>query len=83
MSHQRRGGQGDRSERVDDQERPGNPCSMKAGVEGSVALVTFGAGGAIDAAKLTDPIIGLVFGKTSLMYNLTFEGTKFTKLDKY
>ena len=56
---------------------------MKAGVEGSVALVTFGAGGAIDAAKLTDPIIGLVFGKTSLMYNLTFEGTKFTKLDKH
>jgi len=56
---------------------------MKVEVDGFVALVTFGAGGAIDAAKLTDPIIGLVFGKKSLMYNLTFEGTKFTKLHKH
>jgi lipid-binding SYLF domain-containing protein len=54
----------------------------KAGVDGSVALVTLGAGGDIDTTKLKDPIVGFVFGQKGLMYNLTFEGSKFTKLDK-
>lgn len=54
----------------------------KAGVDGSVALVTLGAGGMIDTTKLKDPIVGFVFGQKGLMYNLTLEGTKFTKVDK-
>jgi lipid-binding SYLF domain-containing protein len=54
----------------------------KAGVDGSVALVTLGAGGEIDTSKLRDPIVGFVFGQKGLMYNLTLEGSKFTKLDK-
>jgi lipid-binding SYLF domain-containing protein len=54
----------------------------KAGVDGSVALVTLGAGGAIDTAKLKDPIVGFVLSQKGLMYNLTFEGSKFTKLNK-
>jgi lipid-binding SYLF domain-containing protein len=54
----------------------------KAGVDGSVALVTLGAGGAIDTTNLKDPIVGFIFGQKGLMYNLTFEGSKFTKLKK-
>lgn len=54
----------------------------KAGVDGSVALVTLGAGGDIDTNKLKEPIVGFVFGQKGLMYNLTLEGSKFTKLDK-
>jgi lipid-binding SYLF domain-containing protein len=54
----------------------------KAGVDGSVALVTLGAGGAVDTANLKDPIVGFIFGQKGLMYNLTFEGSKFTKLKK-
>jgi lipid-binding SYLF domain-containing protein len=54
----------------------------KAGVDGSVALVTLGAGGAVDTATLKDPIVGFVFGQKGLMYNLSFEGSKFSKLDK-
>ncbi|MBX3300996.1 MAG: hypothetical protein KF693_02145 [Nitrospira sp.] len=54
----------------------------KAGVDGSVALVTLGAGGSIDTTKLSDPIIGFVFGQKGLMYNLTLEGSKFSKIDK-
>jgi lipid-binding SYLF domain-containing protein len=54
----------------------------KAGVDGSVALVTLGAGGAVDTTTLKDPIVGFVFGQKGLMYNLTFEGSKFTKLKK-
>lgn len=54
----------------------------KAGVDGSVALVMLGAGGAIDTTKIREPIVGFVFGQKGLMYNLTLEGSKFTKLDK-
>ena len=54
----------------------------KAGVDGSVALVKLGAGGAIDTENIKDPIVGFVFSNKGLMYNLTLEGSKFTKLDK-
>ena len=54
----------------------------KAGVDGSVALITLGAGGDIDTNKIKDPIVGFVFGQKGLMYNLTLEGSKFTRLDK-
>ena len=54
----------------------------EAGVDGSVALITLGAGGAIDTTNIKDPIIGFVFSNKGLMYNLTLEGSKFTKLKK-
>jgi lipid-binding SYLF domain-containing protein len=54
----------------------------KAGVDGSVSLVTLGAGGNIDTQSLKDPIVAFVLGQKGLMYNLSFAGTKFTKLDK-
>ena len=54
----------------------------KAGVDGSVALATLGAGGAIDTETAKRPIIGFIFSNKGLMYDLTFEGSKFTKLEK-
>lgn len=54
----------------------------KAGVDASVAVVTLGAGGAIDTAQLNQPIIAFIIGQKGLMYNLTLEGAKFTKLKK-
>ena len=54
----------------------------EAGVDGSVALVTVGAGGSIDTTNIKDPIVAFVLGQKGLMYNLTIEGSKYTKLDK-
>jgi len=54
----------------------------KAGVDGSVALATLGAGGELDTETAKKPIIGFIFSNKGLMYNLTFEGSKITKLDK-
>ncbi len=54
----------------------------KAGVDGSVALATLGAGGSIDTDTARKPIIGFIFSNKGLMYNLTFEGSKITKIDK-
>lgn len=54
----------------------------KAGVDASIAVVKVGAGGEMDTAKLNEPILAFVFGQKGLMYNLTLEGAKFTKLKK-
>lgn len=52
----------------------------KAGVDGSVAIASLGAGGEIDTATLEKPIVGFVFSNQGLMYNLTIEGSKITRL---
>lgn len=54
----------------------------KVGVDGSVALVDIGVGKTIDSQNIKDPVVGFIFGSKGLMYNLTLEGSKFTKLDK-
>jgi lipid-binding SYLF domain-containing protein len=54
----------------------------KAGVDGSVAVATLGAGDEIDTETLKKPIIGFVFNNKGLMANLTLEGSKITKIEK-
>ncbi len=54
----------------------------KVGVDGSVALIDLGAGKTIDSNNIKDPVVGFIFGSKGLMYNLTLEGSKFSKLDK-
>jgi len=54
----------------------------KVGVDGSVALIDLGGGKTIDSQNVRDPVVGFIFGSKGLMYNLTLEGSKFTKLDK-
>jgi len=54
----------------------------KAGVDGSVAVVAVGAGTSLDTAKLNEPIVGFIIDQKGLMFNLTLEGSKFTKIDK-
>jgi len=54
----------------------------KVGVDGSVALIDIGAGKTIDSDNIRDPVVGFIFGSKGLMYNLTLEGSKFSKLDK-
>jgi lipid-binding SYLF domain-containing protein len=52
------------------------------GIDGSVALIDVGAGKTIDTNNIKDPVVGFIFGSKGLMYNLTLEGSKITKLDK-
>ena len=54
----------------------------KAGVDGSVAVATLGTGGQVDTETSKKPIIGFIFSNKGLMYNLTFEGAKLSKIDK-
>jgi len=54
----------------------------KAGVDGSVAVIAIGAGTSLDTTKLNNPIVGFVLDQKGLMYNLTLEGSKFSKINK-
>lgn len=54
----------------------------KVGVDASVAVIAIGAGGAIDSASINKPIIAFVLDQKGLMYNITLEGAKITKIKK-
>jgi lipid-binding SYLF domain-containing protein len=54
----------------------------KVGVDGSVAIVTIGAGGAIDTESLTSPVLGFILDPAGLMYNLTLEGSKISRITR-
>lgn len=59
-----------------------NSSGWKAGVDASIAVITIGAGGAMDTSKLDQPILAFVFNQKGLMYNLTLEGAKFSKISR-
>ena len=59
-----------------------NSDGWKVGVDGSVAIVKWGVGEEINSIEFNKPIIGFIFGNKGLMYNLTLEGSKITKMRK-
>ena len=54
----------------------------KVGVDGSVAIVEWGVGEDINTMDINDPVVGFVFDNKGLMYNLTIEGSKITRIYK-
>jgi lipid-binding SYLF domain-containing protein len=54
----------------------------KVGVDGSIVVVTVGAGESIDTNTLTSPIIAFVIDPQGLMYNLSLEGSKITRITR-
>lgn len=59
-----------------------NSDGWEVGVDGSVALVEFGAGKDINSVSINDPVVGFVISNKGLMYNLTLEGSKISRLKK-
>jgi len=57
-------------------------AGWEVGVDGSVALINLGAGADLTTTNIRDPIVGFVFSNRGLMYNLTLEGTKVTRIER-
>jgi lipid-binding SYLF domain-containing protein len=57
-------------------------AGWKIGVDGSVTIITVGVGGSIDTDKVTQPVIGFIIDQKGLMYNLTLEGSKISRIDR-
>jgi len=53
----------------------------KVGVDGSVTLVTVGVGGSVDTNQIKSPVIGFILDQKGLMYNLTLEGSKISRIN--
>ena len=68
------------SEKGNKEKRETQNDSLKAGVDGSVALIDTGAGKSLDTMNVKDPIVAFLFGQQGLMASATIEGAKFTKL---
>jgi lipid-binding SYLF domain-containing protein len=56
--------------------------SWQVGVDGSIALLNLGAQASINSATINQPIVGFVFAQEGLMYNLSLQGSKITKLNR-
>lgn len=54
----------------------------KVGVDGSVTLVTLGVGGSIDSNQIKKPVLGFILDAKGLMYNLTLEGSKISRINR-
>jgi lipid-binding SYLF domain-containing protein len=57
-----------------------NSQDWSAGADTSFALVSKGAGGQYDSATLGKPILGFMFHEKGLLGDLSFEGSKITKI---
>lgn len=55
----------------------------KVGVDGSVAVLTVGLGASLDSTRIANPIVGFIFDTKGLMYNLTLEGSKISRIWRY
>lgn len=52
----------------------------KVGVDGSVTLLVVGVGGSIDTNQIKNPVVGFILDQKGLMYNLTLEGSKISRI---
>ena len=46
-----------------------------------MAIITVGVGGSIDTDKVVSPVIGFILDQKGLMYNLTLEGSKISRIN--
>jgi lipid-binding SYLF domain-containing protein len=54
----------------------------KVGIDGSIVVVTLGAAGSIDTDSLTSPIVAFVTDQEGLMYSLSLEGSKISRIER-
>ena len=53
----------------------------EAGIDGNVAIINVGGGGAATTRNVNEPIVGYVFDVKGLMGDLSLKGAKFSKID--
>lgn len=54
----------------------------EAGVDGSIVVADLGAGAQADTKSINQPIIAFILDEKGLMYNVTLEGSKITRIAK-
>jgi lipid-binding SYLF domain-containing protein len=57
-----------------------NSSGFQVGVNGSITVIAAGLHAGINTATLTSPIVAVILDPKGLMYNLTLEGTKISRI---
>lgn len=57
-----------------------NSQGWQVGVNASVAVLDLGTGGTINTDSIKESVVAIAFDNTGLMYSLSLEGTKITKI---
>jgi lipid-binding SYLF domain-containing protein len=57
-----------------------NTSGWKAGVDASIAVIGVGANVGLDTQTLSSPVVAVVFDQKGLMYNLSLEGSKISRI---
>ncbi len=57
-----------------------NASGWQVGVNGAVTLINVGAGADVSTMQINQPIIAFVVGQTGLMFDVSLQGAKITKL---
>ncbi len=55
-------------------------AGWSVGADSAIAVVSSGAGGTYDSETVGKPVIGFIFGEKGLLGDLSFEGTKITRI---
>jgi lipid-binding SYLF domain-containing protein len=55
-------------------------AGWSAGADGSIAVVKTSAGGQYDTETVGKPVLGFIFSEKGLLGDLSFEGSKITKI---
>jgi len=59
-----------------------NSAGWKIGADATVAVIALGAGTQVSSAISNKPIVAFVFGEKGLMYDLSLNGAKVTKIQR-
>ena len=57
-------------------------AGWKVGIDGSVTIINVDIGGSIYTDRITSSVIGFILDPKGLMYNLTLEGSKISRISR-
>ena len=57
-------------------------AAWTVGIDGSVTIINVDIGGSIYTKRTTSPVIGFILDPKGLMYNLTLEGSKISRISR-
>jgi len=64
------------------QEKTAMGKNFDVGVDGSIAIIDVGGQASVNSATINQPIIGFAFNQKGLMYNLSLQGAKITRIQR-
>ncbi len=54
----------------------------EAGVDGSIVVAEYGTSAQADTKQVNQPILGFILGEKGLMYNVSLEGSKISRIER-